>query len=360
MKRYREPRGSLKTSFRIAGGVIAWVMGSGYATGQEVLQFYSAFGLKSFGVLAITMGTFMLFGYLLMRNGFRMEDEPEISHFERYCGPRLGRVYDRLLTVSLLALIPVLISGGGATLQEYYGVPKPLGSALMAAAALAAYLAGFEKLVNVTSKLGPAIIAFSLTVGAVSVIRGAGNFGRIPEFDSLFAPYRAAPTWWFSALLYTGLNFCTGSAYFTRLGGTAECEREIRRGAILGGGALILSVAMMSSSILLYGDRTAGLDIPALFLARQIAPFFGAVFSVTLVLGIFSSCSLMMWTVCGKAAGGEGPRNRLVAAGVALGGYVLSLFPFVRLVGSVFPLIGYVGLPFLVMVLWKEIGRRKK
>ena len=91
-----------KNVFKIAGAFVACVIGSGFATGQEVLQFYSAFGLKSFGVLAITMGTFILFGFLLMRNGFRMGDDPEISHFERYCGPRLGRVYDRLLTISLL------------------------------------------------------------------------------------------------------------------------------------------------------------------------------------------------------------------------------------------------------------------
>jgi uncharacterized membrane protein YkvI len=33
-----------KKTFAIAGAFIAWIMGSGFATGQEIFQFFTSYG----------------------------------------------------------------------------------------------------------------------------------------------------------------------------------------------------------------------------------------------------------------------------------------------------------------------------
>ena len=43
-----EERCDKKAVVRIAGGFIAWIIGSGFATGQEVLQFFSSYGYLSY------------------------------------------------------------------------------------------------------------------------------------------------------------------------------------------------------------------------------------------------------------------------------------------------------------------------
>ena len=45
-----EERCDKKAVVRIAGGFIAWIIGSGFATGQEVLQFFSSYGYLSYAV----------------------------------------------------------------------------------------------------------------------------------------------------------------------------------------------------------------------------------------------------------------------------------------------------------------------
>ena len=163
---------------------MAWVIGSGFATGQEVLQFFSAYGYWSFAVAGINLAGFVLFGYWLMRAGYENKDVPGFNHFRFFCGEKPGAVYSWLVSATLLLLIPVMISGGGATLHEYYGIPKPIGSAVFAAAVLAVYLIGFEKMVGIISKIGPVIILFSLLVGVISLLRG-GSWEKIPAFDGL-------------------------------------------------------------------------------------------------------------------------------------------------------------------------------
>ena len=348
----------LKNVLKIAGAYIAWVIGSGFATGQEVLQFFSGYGYWSYAVVAINLVGFMLFGYLLMRTGFENRHDPGFDHFRYYCGRKLGVGYSWLITVTLLLLIPVLISGGGATLREYYGIPKPVGSALLAAAVLAVYLIGFEKMVGIVSRIGPVIILFSLTVGVVSVLRGRGSWGEIPAYEAQLRLYRAAPTWWLSGILYLGLNFFPSSTYFTQLGASAQSEKDLRYGAICGALLLILCILIMSTAIMLNGSSAAGLEIPVLHLARNISALFATVFSVTLSLGIFSSCSVMLWSVC-RNLSAKTHRSRLTAVAVVVFGYVVSLFPFGALVGTLYPLIGYIGLVYLACVLRRGLGRKK-
>lgn len=345
-----------KNVLKITGAYIAWVIGSGFATGQEVLQFFSSYGFMSYAVIGMDLAGFILIGYFLMRTGFENKNADGFDHFRYFCGAKLGTGYAWLISATLLFLIPVLISGGGATLNEYYGVPKVIGSAVMSAAVLAVYLIGFEKMIGIISKLSPVIIVFLLAVGSISLVRDVGGIHKIPEYEAVFTPYRAAPSWWLSALLYLGLNFFPGSTYFTQIGTSASSKKELKYGAIAGGTVLLLSITVVSTSIMLNGE-TAGLDIPVLYLARRISNVFCAVFSVMLVAGIFSSCSVMMWSVCSQFSRITG-KNTLTAVAVAVFGFVVSLFSFGTLIGTIYPVIGYVGLAFLACVIVKGVREK--
>ena len=43
-------RSDKKAVMKYAGAFIAWVIGSGFATGQEILQFFTSYGYYSYGV----------------------------------------------------------------------------------------------------------------------------------------------------------------------------------------------------------------------------------------------------------------------------------------------------------------------
>ena len=189
----------IRHSIRIAGAFIAWVIGSGFATGQEMLRFYASFGLYGYGAVAVNLVGFLGMAYLLMRTGFEHKKERAFNHFQFFCGQNLGLVYTWLIIATLILLMPVLVAGAGATLYEYYRVPQPLGSAVMTALLLAAYLMGFERLIQVISSIGPVIIVFSLAIGCGAIAVDYGQFSRIGEYESALAPYQAAPNWFLSA-----------------------------------------------------------------------------------------------------------------------------------------------------------------
>ena len=350
----------LKTVVKFAGAFIAWVIGSGFATGQEILQFFTSYGWFSYAVVFINLVGFLFLGKTMLTKGFEHQGEAEFDHYRFYCGEKLGGVYSWVIPATLFLTTAVLLSASGSTLNEYFGLNRYVGSAVMAVLVLAAYLIGFEKMVGIVSKVGPVIVVFSIFVGAYTVVRDAASFREVGASAQLLAASQTSPHWSISAVLYLSLNFLCGSTYYTALGRSAATRNDAKWGAIIGAVVLIISVALMSTAILLNAADSAAFNVPTLYLGNRISRAFGTVFSVTLILGIFSSCSTMMWSFCNRFFTKDKKKNRMFAAVVALMTFALGLFPFGGLVAVVYPMIGYTGLVFIGCVVYKGMKKENK
>ena len=365
----KEPMG-VRNIIRIAGAYVAWVMGSGFATGQEILQFFTSYGYHSFVLLGINLIGFLLIGPAILQAGREHAGEADYDHFIWFCGKRLGTFYSWFLPVSMFAGMVILISGAGATLQEYYGLNHYVGAILMAAMALTAYIIGFQRFVRIVSFIGPTIIAFSLLVGIVTICRDFDGLARVADAAGAAAGTEGAqlaaameakqpvPWWWLSGLLYISYNLCGGSKYYTALGMTAASSREALWGAAVGTIALMASILLMNTAMLTDIGHTAVLDVPTLYLARKIAYVLGAVFSIILIMGIFSSCSAMLWTISEKFVDQGSRKSYLFAACTSLCAFLLGLLPFAGLVGVVYTILGYIGLVFAACVIRRRLLSR--
>ena len=107
-----------KTVIRIAGAYVAWVMGSGFATGQEILQFFTSYGYHSFLLVIINLIGFLLIGPTILQAGREHLGDPSYDHFIYFCGRRLGTFYSWFLPISMFAGMVILISGAGATFSH--------------------------------------------------------------------------------------------------------------------------------------------------------------------------------------------------------------------------------------------------
>ncbi len=341
---------------------MAWVMGSGFATGQEILQFFTSFGYASIALVGMNLIGFLLIGPMILQAGFENgrlneEDGAEISHFQYFCGRKIGIFYDWFLPVSMFAGMVILISGSGATLQEYYGLNHYVGALIMAAAALIAYIAGFQRFVKVVSFIGPTIIVFTVFVGTVTLIRNWDGLAFVNDFPDEMQARQPVPFPWLSGLLYISYNLSGGSKYYSALGKSAHSGREAVWGAVIGTAALMAAILLMNCAMLTDIGQTAVQDVPTLYLTRKISYSLGAVFSIILIMGIFSSCSAMLWTVSEKFVQQGTGRSRIFAACVCLAAFLLGLLPFAQLVGKIYTVLGYVGLLFAGCVIYKRVNR---
>lgn len=277
----------IRATIKYACAFFAWVIGSGFATGQEILQFFGSYGLKSIAVLAVNLAGFAAIGIILLSKGFEHKEEPCFDHYTFYCGKYVGRFYSLLVPVTLVLIISVMLSAAGATLNQYYSVNRYLGSAIMAALILTAYLVGFERLVKIISSVSPFVIVFAVFVGGCTVIKDASSFGEIQKYTAELYEFRSAPHWALSSVLYLSLNFLCASRYYTELGKSAISKRSAKLGALIGSVILLITITLVNFAILLNAGKMITVSVPTLYLASKISKGFGTVFSVILFLGMF-------------------------------------------------------------------------
>ncbi len=344
-------RTSIKNVIRFAGAYIAYIIGSGFATGQEIIQFYTSYGYLSVGAILISMFFFAWVGSVVMSMGYDHKDQSEGGAYQRFCGKYLGTFYEYFVPFFLFCVVVIMISGAGATLNEYYGMNYYVGSLLMAVLIYVAYIFGLKGLVNIIGCIGPVIILFTVLVGAITLIDMGGNLGEAGKAMEGMSLTQAAPNWLLGGLSYAAYNIFGSIIFLNALGRTARTRREAFAGGAVGGIVLMTATLLMNLAFLADIGEVGTKSIPTLYLADKISPAIGVAFSVVLLAGIFSTAAPMTWTVCDRIVKEGTTKSKIVAGVIVTIAFFCGQLPFDKLVGTVYPYTGYLGILLFVCLI---------
>lgn len=91
--------------FKIAATYIGTIVGAGFASGQEVLQFFSAFGWL--GILGIFLAStlFFIFGYMILMIGRALNASAYVEVVRFSNGKFFGAIIDLIITIFLFGAL---------------------------------------------------------------------------------------------------------------------------------------------------------------------------------------------------------------------------------------------------------------
>lgn len=356
---------------KLAGAYIAFTIGSGFATGQEVLQFFTAYGEAGIIGALVSMAVFAGLGAALMVKGHELQLQVPTEIFRYYCGKYIGYFLEAFTVVCLLCVVSIMIAGTGAVASEYFGVSAVAGKIVMAIICIATVLLGLNRLVDVVGMIGPVITVFTILIGAVTVIGEGGAWATLTAAQAQdllamratagwwFGAYEMLDTAWFSGILYAACMVLGGIPFLAGLGTRANNRKEAIWGGVFGGVFLMLSVIMLVLAMLCYPGEIVKLEVPNLFLAELHTPLLALFFSVILLLGIYSTAAPMFWLVVNRLSAFVPYRNTNLIVTLVLGvvAYFGAQIGFGKLIGILYPLMGQVGL-LMIPIIFARIGSR--
>ncbi len=349
------------SALRYAGVYVSYEIGSGFSTGQEIKQFFTAYGGWGVAGALAAMALLAWLGATLLAAGYDLrEKNGRVSLYRFYMGEYWGVLFQWATLFILFSTLVVMLSGAGAVLGEYYGLPTRAGSVLMAALVFATFALGLRRLLDIMSFIGPATILITLSVGVGTLLQnGAGLAGGLQTAQTLGMP-RAAPWWWLSAVLYASFPMVGGLHFFGAVGGTVGSRRQAVLGGALGGFLLMTTAMILNLAMLSLAGETAFLAVPNLYMAHRLSPQLGRLFSALIFCEVYSTAAPLLWTVANGIRPEKKGRGGFFAVGCVL--LLLALFcgqlPFEVLVGSIYPYTGYLGLVILICVAGKRIKER--
>lgn len=362
-----QPKTKFSNIIRFAGAFVAFMIGSGYATGQEIMQFFTAYGYWALGGALIAMVLFSWSGKVFMNYGFRHRDVPKegasTKAFEYYTGKMLGTFLQWFIPIFLFMVVVVMISGAGATIAQYFGVPQIVGSALMAILAYVVNLFGLKRVVDIIGFIGPVAIVFTVLVALYAIVTNPSGLANVPQHAELLAEMPKATSnpnfWWLAGLLYVAYNVTGSIPFFTETGKMADTATEAKVGAVLGGILLMLAAGLLVVAHLAYLPQIASLEVPNLFLTDLISPAISFLFVIVLLGGIFSTAAPMLWIATSRIANEGSKQYRIALTILAIIALIGGQLPFGKLVGTVYPFTGYLGIVVLICVLVRQIIEMK-
>lgn len=350
----------MKKVLIIALAYFGVTVGAGFASGQEMLQYYVSYGWWGIAGAGVVLVLMPVTAMVILQYGSYFRAQSHGLVFCSITSAVMARFLDYSLSISQFCIGFVMLAGAGANLNQQFGLPLWVGSTLMVVLVLAAGMANVDKVTNLIGGITP----FMVLILLAAAIYGVAN----PPADIAAAGATAEavvesplPNWWLSTLNYLGVSMFSGIAMAILIGGDNWNPRTAGRGGFVGGLMFGGILVLMGFALIFQIDSVADADLPTLALVNEMSPALGLVASVATYLMIFST-SLGVFYSLGKRISVATPgRYRLIFIVVTLVGYALSFFDFTLLVANVFPVLGWLGVILVIVLLvsWLSKGRRK-
>lgn len=347
----------MKKSFQIAGAFVGLIVGAGFASGQEILQFFTSFGW--IGVIGSLVATFLFafLGMQLTQLGSRMQTTSHKDVINYVCGRYLGIAVDIIITFFLFGVAVVMIAGSGSIFEQQFGVPAIVGSIVMTLLTIFTLIMNVEKIVALISSVTPFLLAMVVILTIYAFTTMDLSFAEIDLAAKSLQP--AASNWILGGLLYVSYNIAAGAAMLIIIGGTTKDSKVAGMGGFLGGIGLGVLIILINLGMLIRIDSIAGVDMPTLFIANEISPVLGTIMSVILLGMIYNTAVGMLYAFTVRFVK---PTHRFFkpsVSGFGVLAFGVSFVGFIKLVSTVYPLMGYLGFTLIIAiaVAWLRIRK---
>lgn len=296
----------------------------------------------------------MYCGTILLKIGKTSNLKYSNDIFTHLFGNFLGRIFKILIPVFCLCSFIVMISGAGATLNQYYGINKMIGGIMLATVTMVSVIKGIDKVLEVLGGLGPIIAIVAM---GVSIITISNNYENLKDIDNIvhnLNMIKAVDSWPLSALIYSGLNVVFAAPFLVGAGKTAKNVKNCKYAGIIGGFTLILSAMFINIALLTDIQNVHIQEIPTLYISKQISNFIGNIFSIILIGGIYTTAAPLLWNVCSSCYIEKSKEFNTMAVACTILGIVGGMLPFSYLVNFMYPISGSIGVIIIIFLIIKR------
>ena len=341
-------------TFKVAATYIGTVVGAGFASGQEVLQFFSYFGAWGAAGLALVTFLFILFGVIIMDYGKELRAR---SHLEiiQYTGGRfMSVIIDLIISFFLFGALTTMIAGTGALFAQQFNLPGLLGDSLMAVFTVLTVLTGIKGVINSISFVVPFLLAAVVGTCIYSMA------STPPDFNATLYPATSngiISNWFMAAILYVSYNTLVSVAVLGPLGVHARSGKTIKRGALLGGMGLGAAAFMIYFALSRHLAVVSKIEVPMIYLAGSVSGLLQIVYAIVLAAEIYTTAVGSLYGFAArftdvKKSPAYGKAVIIVTTAAA---FWASQLGFSNLVKYLYPIAGYAGIALLASLLYCKI-----
>ncbi|WP_422485923.1 hypothetical protein [Gudongella sp. DL1XJH-153] len=329
----------------IAMGFTGSLLGAGFVSGQEIMQFFGVFG--TYGLIAMPISMLLL--YILGCFVMKTARKTGITEFDRIIIrkdiPWLRLFFSATYIFYLFGTVVIMVAGTGALLNQLYDVPAIYGSGLMTIVLGVVALWEAKGVLTVFSITVPVMIVVGMVIGVFSVFTFEPNAIVATPYSS---ENPLIGNWVASTLAFVSYNMMGAISILVPISPDVKKEDVIHKGMLQGVAQLSVVFLCILLPMVLFRDMLAYSELPMLALAEKVNPILGVGYSLLLFTGMFGTALTFLYGVAYRIRKYKNYKLRPLIGILVTVAFMVSLLGFKELIGIVLPISGYIG--FFAMI----------
>lgn len=339
---------NMKPILQIAFTYMGTVVGAGFATGKEILLFFTRYGWMATLTIGIATALFVWIGVKLMLIAHEIGAESYEDLNKELFGQRLGEAVSLFTLIILFGVTSIMLAAAGSLFHEHLNFPFQAGLFITMILTYLLLHKGMSAILTVNSVVVPIMLLFTCAIAWTTLRHpGSGNWLTL----SGGYPWHKV---WFSPILYTSYNLAMAQAVLVPLGKAIHDKRVLYWGGILGGVGIGGLLAACHYSLSAQMPGITRYEIP---MGHLIEPL-GRLVQLMYVLVIFGEIlTTFLSNVYGLALQLKQRlkvRLPVLMIGILASCYLISQIGFGRLLELLYPLFGVVSLVWFVALIWRR------
>ncbi|MGE5629870.1 MAG: hypothetical protein ACM3TR_02095 [Caulobacteraceae bacterium] len=330
-----------RQSFQVGAVFIGTVVGAGFASGQEIMQFFTCFGQMGMINIILSGAAFYIMAAAVIKAAayYRAYNYKELIY--RIAGNKTGLVYDILVTSFLLIGTSIMFAGSGALFEESLNFPRFFGIILIALLTLVIIMQSLKGVLKVNSIVVPILFGIIVAVLAVTVMNSdmGGIKAKLAEnySGSYIKPF-------FFFLFYCCYNTFLSIGILTAIPERIKPPHVLKAGVFFGAVGLMLLSLMLNISITLKSPQVFEYSMPMSYVTSGFGGLVKNAVNICVWCEIFSTAVSNAFSIAKRLSGNAHVSYRATCLLTVICCLPLALMDFKGLISFFYPLFGVLSM----------------
>lgn len=342
--------------FQIAVVFIGTIVGAGLASGQEIKEFFTSYGVSSFiGIIACGI-FYIIMGSIVSKISIKYKLNSYGDVIKVVSPNLLGKITGVITTLYLISSASIILAGSGALINQFFNIPKIIGSLIMVALAIFFLLRDTDGLIEVNSFIVPTLV---ITITTITVLYFMFCKDMISlEFLTKFEPRKTGVT--LSTILYAGYNTLCCLGVLVPLSNQIKKPKTMFYGIALGAIGLAGLSFAINFLLMINQPYIHQYEIPLLFVAQCFGNVVQALLLVVIWLEMFSTEVSDVYSISKTLDNSFNIEFKKAIFIVLIIALPISRIGFSKLIGSLYPLFGMLSLVFIAQTIYFYFKHKKE
>jgi uncharacterized membrane protein YkvI len=333
---------------QVAFTYMGTVVGAGFATGQEILQFFTRYGAAAAFTIVLSSFLFIWLGTRIMLLAHDMNARSYEDLNKYVFGDKIGPWISFITFFVLLGITSIMLAGAGSIFKEHLNLSYQFGLLFTLVLTYLVLLKGIDAILAVNSIVVPMILAF--TVILVITTMKSPQAGNWITLESSFNLGKV----WLSPFLYTAFNLALAQAVLVPIGSSIKTRSVLYWGGILGG--IGIGIMLLAGHFALSAQMPGitQFEIPMGILLIDLGKTVQLLFLLIIFAEIFTTLIADVYGLTRQLEQKVKLNQQVIIIGILIISYAISQVGFKLLLSTLYPLFGVISLGWFVMMLRKN------